>query len=137
MNLVYLLPVNKMGLASKTYFKFGQEAENLMTKENDLKNKREYRKVAAQNYFYSAIAAIEWILAKAGISLYSINNHQDRLNTVKKNSNQFKYPASLILKFEIMLNYDYRRKVAYKGEDGNKFLLVKELAQICQNEISS
>jgi len=40
------------------------------------------------------------------------------------------------LKFEIMINYDYRRKVAYKGENSNKFLLVKEFAQICQNEIS-
>lgn len=106
-----------------------------MDKELDEKNKREYRKVASQNYFYSAIEALEYILKKAGISIYSINSHKDRLETVKKNSNLFKNAASLILKFEIMINYDYRRKVAYKGENGNKFVLVKEFAQICQNEL--
>lgn len=125
-----------MSLASKTYFKFAREAEKLMAQEDDEQKKKEYRKVAGQIYFYSAIEAIEWILKKAGIDLYSINTHQERLAVVKKNSNQFKEPASLILKFEIMINYDYRRKVAYKGEDGNKFLTLKEFAQICQNELS-
>ena len=124
-----------MSLASKTYYKFAQEAEHLMEKEKDEKKKKEYRKVSAQNYFYSSIEAIESILKKAGINLYSINSHQKRIDIVKKNSNQFKDAASLILKFEIMINYDYRRKVAYKGENSNKFLLVKELAQLCQNEI--
>lgn len=124
-----------MSLASKTYFKFAKQAEELMDKETEERNKKEYRKVAAQNYFYSAIEAIEFVLKKAGIDLYSINNHQERINIVKKNSNLFKEPAKLILKFEIMINYDYRRKVAYKGENGNKFKLVKELAQLCQDEI--
>jgi len=124
-----------MSLASKTYFKLAQEAEKLMESADDSNIKKEYRKVAGQNYFYSAIEAIEWILKKAGVDLYSINNHQERLAVVKKHFSLFKDSASLILKFEIMLNYDYRRKVAYKGENGNKFLLVKELAQICQNEI--
>lgn len=125
----------QMSLASKTYFNFAQEAEKLMIKEKEEDKKKEYRKVAGQNYFYSAMEAIEWVLKRAGIDLYSINSHQERLAVVKKNSNQFKDPASLILKFEIMINYDYRRKVTYKGENGNKFLLVKEFALICQNEI--
>jgi len=125
-----------MSLASKIYFEFAQKAENLMNKEGDEKKKKEYRKVACQNYFYSAIEAIEYVLKKAGIDLYSINSHKERLEIVKKNSNLFKDPAPLILKFEIMINYDYRRKVAYKGENGNKFLVVKKFAQICQNEIS-
>lgn len=124
-----------MSLASKTYFKFAKEAEEQMEAEEDLAKKKELRKVAAQNYFYSAVEAVECILKKSGIDLYSINNHEERLQVIKRNSNQFKDPASLILKFEIMINYDYRRKVAYKGENGNKFLIVKELAEICQNEI--
>lgn len=125
-----------MSLASRTYFKFAQEAEDLINKEKDEQKKKEFRKVAGQNYFYSGIEAIEWILKKSGIDLYSISNHKERLEIVKKNSNQFKNTTSLILKFEIMINYDYRRKVAYKGEDENKFQLVKEFAQICQDEIS-
>jgi len=124
-----------MSLASKTYFKLAEQAENIMASESDENKKKEYRKVSAQSYFYSSIEAMEFVLKKAGIDLYSINSHQDRLSTVKKNSNQFKDPATLVLKFEIMINYDYRRKVAYKGENGNKFILVKELAQLCQNEI--
>ncbi len=125
-----------MSIASKTYFKYAREAEKLMDSEEDKQKKKEYRKVAGQLYFYAGIEAIEWVLQRSGIDLYSINSHHDRLAIVKKNSNQFKDPASLVLKFEIMINYDYRRKVAYKGENGNKFLLIKEFAQICQNEIA-
>ncbi len=124
-----------MSLASKTYFLFGQEAEKRMDAEIDEVRKREYRKVVAQNYFYASIEAMEWILKKAGIDLYSINTHQQRLAFMKKNAALFKDPTSLLLKWEIMINYDYRRKVAYKGENGNKFLLVKELAELCQHEI--
>lgn len=125
-----------MSLASKTYFRFARAAEELMEKEKDELKKKEYRKVAGQIYFYSGVEAIEWILKMAGIDLYSINSHQERLAAAKKNSRQFKDPLNLILKFEIMLNYDYRRKVAYKGENGNKFLVVKEFARICQDELA-
>lgn len=124
-----------MSLASKTYFKLAQYSEELMNKEEDEQKKKEYRKVAGQNYFYSGIEAIEWILKKAGVDLYSINNHHERLIVIKKNSNMFKNASDLILKYEIMIDYDYRRKVTYKGENSNKFLFVKEFAQLCQNEI--
>ena|SRR3989344_2090054 len=124
-----------MSIASKTYYKFAQEAELMMDKEIDSNKKKEFRKVAGQNYFYSANEAMEFILKKAGLDLYSINNHNDRLNVIKKNANLFKNAEQIILKFEIMINYDYRRKITYKGENGNKFLLLKELAELCQNEL--
>ena len=124
-----------MSIASKTYYKFAQEAELMMDKEIDSNKKKEFRKVAGQNYFYSANEAMEFILKKAGLYLYSINNHNDRLNVIKKNANLFKNAEQIILKFEIMINYDYRRKITYKGENGNKFLLLKELAELCQNEL--
>lgn len=125
-----------MSLSSKTYFRFAQEAEESMNKEADPLLKKEYRKVAAQNYFYSSMEAIESVLKKSGIDLYSINNHEERLHLVKRNSSLFKDPVNIILKFEIMINYDYRRKVAYKGENGNKFVTVKEFAVLCQHEIN-
>lgn len=124
-----------MSLASKTYYRIAQETETEMDSEQDPNRKKELRKVAGQNYFYSAMEAIEWKLKRAGIDLYSINSHEQRLSIVKKNSGQFKDPINLILKFEIMIHYDYRRKIAYKGENGNKFIVLKELAEICQNEI--
>ena len=90
----------QMSLAAKTYFRFAQEAERLMDQEPGPEQKKEYRKVAGQNYFYSAMEAIEAVLRKTGADLYSINSHQDRLQAVKKNSSHFKEPAALILKFE-------------------------------------
>mgnify|MGYP001600586346 FL=1 len=107
-----------------------------MDLEKEPEKQKEYRKVAAQNYFYSAMEAMEWKLRKAGIDLYTINSHTERLSLVKKNNSLFKNPVNLILKFEIMINYDYRRKVAYKGENVNKFVIVKELAELCQHEIN-
>lgn len=47
-----------MKLASKLYFEFAQKAEQLMEEEKDEQKKKEYRKVAGQNYFYSAIESI-------------------------------------------------------------------------------
>jgi hypothetical protein len=125
-----------MDLASKTYYKLAQQTEAELDKEQNPQKQKELRKVAGQNYFYSAMEAIEWKLKKAGIDLYSINSHHERLIVVKKNSNQFSDPINLILKFEIMINYDYRRKITYKGENSNKFITLKELAQICQKEIA-
>ena len=124
-----------MSFASKKYFAIAKETEKEMDECNDEPKKKELRKVAAQNYFYSGIDALEYVLKKAGVSIYSINNHKDRLDIIKKNSRQFKDPASVALKYEIMIDYDYRRKVAYKGENGNKFILIREFAEICQREL--
>ncbi len=114
-----------MILASKKYFEIAQQLEKELITNQDKYEQKELRKVVAQNYFYSGIEAIEFVLKKSGISIYSINNHKDRLSIIQKNARQFKDAINLILKYEIMINYDYRRKVAYKGENGNKFLLVK------------
>ena len=124
-----------MNLAATLYFRFAQEAERLMNEERDELKKKEYRKVAGQNYFYATIEALEGVLCRAGVDLYSINSHQERLRVLKLHSKQFKNPQEVILKLEILINYDYRRKVAYKGENGNKFLVLKELAVLCQLEI--
>ncbi len=117
------------------YFEFALQAEKLMQEEKDPQKQKEYRKVAGQNFFYSAMEALEWKLKQAGVDLYSINSHQERLLVVKKHSNLFKQAADIILKLDILINYDYRRKVAYKGENGNKFMTLKELAQLCQEEL--
>ena len=94
-----------MSLASKTYFKLAQETEKIMDAENDPAKKKELRKVSAQNYFYSAVEAVEWLLKRAGIDLYSIHSHEERLQILKRNRSQFKEPAQIILKFEIMIYY--------------------------------
>ena len=124
-----------MSLASKKYYAIAKKSEEEMDNSSDDTEKKELRKVTAQNYFYSGVEAIEFILKKAGVSIYSITNHKDRLDIIKKHSAQFKDPMTLVLKYEILINYDYRRKVAYKGENGNKFIIIKEFADICQKEL--
>jgi len=124
-----------MILASKKYYAIAKQTEKEMDDTPDESERKELRKVTAQNYFYSGIEAIESILKQAGVSMYSINNHKDRLEIIKRNSRQFKDPVTVALKYELMINYDYRRKVAYKGENGNKFLVVKEFAEVCQKEL--
>lgn len=125
----------QMILASKKYYAIAKQTEKEMEDTQDESERKELRKVTAQNYFYSGIEAIEYILKLAGVSMYSINNHKDRLDIIKRNSRQFKDPVTVALKYELMINYDYRRKVAYKGENGNKFMIVKEFAEVCQREL--
>ncbi|MBI2129453.1 hypothetical protein HYU07_04390 [Candidatus Woesearchaeota archaeon] len=124
-----------MSLASKKYYEIAKQVEEEMNLAINEQEKKELRKVAAQNYFYSGVEAIEHILKKSGLSIYSITNHKERLDIIKKYSRQFKDPAAIALKYEILINYDYRRKVAYKGENGNKFVLIREFADACKREL--
>ena len=93
-----------MILASKKYYAIAKQTEKEMEDTSDESERKELRKVTAQNYFYSGIEAIEYILKLAGVSMYSINNHKDRLDIIKRNSRQFKDPVTVALKYELMIN---------------------------------
>ncbi|MBI5389231.1 hypothetical protein HZB01_02520 [Candidatus Woesearchaeota archaeon] len=124
-----------MDIAAKRYYTIAHNIEEEITAETDETKKKELRKVAAQNYFYAGIEAIESVLKKSGVSLYFITDHRERLRLLQQNSRNFKDPVTIVLKYELMINYDYRRKVAYKGENGNKFIAVREFAQSCLKEL--
>lgn len=124
-----------MSIASKKYFEIAMNVEKEMESAVDDKTKKELRKVCGQLYFYSGIEAIEFILFKSGVSLYSIFNHKERKDVIQKNFTKFKKPNEILQKYSILIDYDYRRKVAYRGEDGNKFIVLKEFAQLCQEEL--
>lgn len=126
-----------MSLASRKYYQIALQIEKELELEEDPAKKRELRKVAGQNFFYCGVEAIEFILKRSGVDLYSINDHKERLKVIQKYANQFKQPAELVLKYQIMIEYDYRRKVAYKGENGNKFKLIKEFAEVCMRELEN
>ena len=83
--------------------------------------------------FYTGINAIEEVLAKK-VSAYAVGNHKKRGELLSKHIMLFGRGGEKILRYYRILTEhetDYRRKVAYKGEDGNKFALIREFAEIC------
>lgn len=124
-----------MSISSRKYHQLAESVEKELESAGDEKTKRELRKVCGQLYFYSGLSAIEFVLSKSGISLYSIASHKERKDLIQRNYTLFKKPNEVLQKYSILVDYDYRRKVAYKGEDGNKFIVIKEFAQLCQEEL--
>lgn len=86
--------------------------------------------VAAQNYFYAAINAIEAKLAKE-LELHSYS-HENRLRKVLENRQLFS--QQIITLFE-KVERDERNKVAYRGKNGKMYEDIKKLAkELIQNE---
>lgn len=99
---------------------------------------KEDRKVAGQLLFYAGINAIEEVLS-AKISAYAVGDHKKRGILLAKNLNLFPSHGEKILRYYRILTEhetDYRRKVAYKGENGNKFVLLQEFSRLCIEEVS-
>ena len=125
--------------SSKLFWKKAQEViEEMKTLKGDEKQIKEYRKVAGQLLFYAGINAIEEILSKK-ISSYVVGNHEKRGEELRKHIGLFKNGEKIERYYNIMIKgeHDYRRKVAYKGENGNKFALLEEFAKLCIDELEN
>lgn len=119
--------------ASEIFYKQAQEISNEMElHKGDEKQLREYRKVLGQLLFYAGINAIEEILSKK-LSIYSVGNHEKRGEFLSRHKDLFKNGETIERYYRILTwpEIDYRRKVAYKGENGNKLALMKEFAKLC------
>ena len=125
---------NTLRLASKEFFQVATATEERMNKEPNTEKKTALRMVAAQCYFYAAVEAIESILGNAGII---VENHQDRIRKIEQNYRLFKNPNDLLTKHKIITQegLNYLRRVAYRGENGNKFIALKEFGEISQKEM--
>ncbi len=122
--------------SSQLFWKKAQEVIAEMERtQGDEKQVREYRKVAGQLLFYAGITAIEEVLSTK-VSAYVIGNHEKRGEELRKNISLFKNGEKIERYYNILTKkeFNYRRKVAYKGENGNKFALLKEFAQLCIEE---
>lgn len=121
--------------ASKEYYRIAKEIESKMEAEKDENNKTGLRMVAGQNYFYAGVEAIEGVLKENGIS---IADHQDRIRKIEQNYRLFKNADMLLLKHKLLTQegLNYRRAVAYRGENGKKFLTVKDFADTSLKELS-
>jgi len=108
---------------AKEHFKIAEEYDK--TFREDEENKKINRIVAAQNYFYSAINAIETIFARE-LKQHSFN-HENRYRKVFENRNLFSDEIRGL--FEAV-DRDERNKVAYKGENGKMYENIKKLVKL-------
>jgi hypothetical protein len=108
--------------AAVYYFKAAEEHDSKMGKSKEDDDKVALRVVAAQNYFYAAINLIEALLARKEMHSFS---HENRVWKVLENRELF--TDGLLSTFELV-DRDQRNKVAYRGENGEKYQNIKKLA---------
>ncbi|MBI4453649.1 hypothetical protein HY636_03320 [Candidatus Woesearchaeota archaeon] len=85
--------------------------------------------VASQNYFYCIINFVEMIFAKTNEHSF---NHENRHRKIAEKSDLFSTQFKGL--FE-EVDRNLRNKVAYKGENGDKYAVIKELAELSMKEL--
>lgn len=128
-----------MKQASQIFWKKAQETiEDMKNHQGDEKQLREYRKVAGQLLFYAGITAIEEILSTK-INAYAVGNHEKRGQALREHIHLFRNGERIERYYKILIEpgIDYRRKVAYRGENGHKFALLEEFAKLCIEELEN
>ena len=88
-------------------------------------NKKINRIVAAQNYFYAIINAIEAVFAKE-LDQHSFN-HENRYRKILEYNYLF---SEDILDLFKKVDRNERNKVAYKGQNGSMYEHIKKLANL-------
>jgi len=116
--------------AAKSHFKVAEEYDKKFREEKDSDEKKINRIVAAQNYFYAAINAIEAVFAKE-IKQHSFN-HENRTRKFVENQNLF---SDEIAGLFIDIDRNERNKVAYRGENGQMYENIKKLANLLNDRI--
>lgn len=110
---------------AKAHFEIAEEYDKKFEEEANEEKKKINRIVAAQNYFYSAINAIEAVFARE-IKQHSFN-HENRYRKFVENQKLFSDEISTLF---IKVDRDERNKVAYRGENGQMYENIKKLAQL-------
>jgi len=110
---------------SRAHLKIAEDYDKNFREESDEEQKKINRIVAAQNYFYSAINAIEAVFAKE-LKEHSFN-HENRYRKFIENQKLFSDDISALF---IKVDRDERNKVAYRGENGQMYENIKKLAQL-------
>lgn len=113
--------------AAKFHFEVAEAYDKKFQEEIDTNKKTAYMVVAAQNYFYSAINAIEYKFFKEK-GAHSFN-HENRYRKIKEYVGLFSVE---LVKLYNLVDRDFRNKVAYKGENSEKYETVKRLANVAK-----
>ena len=111
--------------AAKLHFEIAENLNKKQEDESDKDGKTAYMVVAAQNYFYCSINAVEYVLFKEKKE-HSFN-HENRFRKVKEYFNIF--PSEFVELYD-KVDRDIRNKVAYRGENSQKFEMMKKLAHL-------
>ena len=111
--------------AAKSHFEIAEEFNKKREEEPDNDKKTAHMVVAAQNYFYCSINAIEYVLFKEKRE-HSFN-HENRFRKISEYIELF---SSEFRELYDKVDRDLRTKVAYRGENSQKFEAVKKLAQL-------
>jgi hypothetical protein len=110
-------------LAAQEYIKVARDYDKLCLEEKEEDRKTALRVVAAQNYFYAAVNAIEAVLAKRMLHSYS---HENRLAKLLENSQDF---DDSVVELYPLVDRNERNKVAYRGENGKLYKNIKKMAE--------
>ena len=109
--------------SAKEHFRIAKELDKKYTLEKNQNKKIAIRTVAAQNYFYARINVIEAILAIKELHSF---NHENRARKVFENPDLFNEE---ILTLFNLVDRDIRNKIAYRGENGEKYKNIKKFAE--------
>ena len=115
---------------AKEHFKIAEDYDVKFRAEKDEEKKKINRIVAAQNYFYSAINAIEAVFAKE-LEQHSFN-HENRYRKFVENQRLFSDEIFNLFK---KVDREERNKVAYRGENGQMYEDIKKLGKLLNDAI--
>lgn len=114
--------------AAEEHLKVARQYDETYSKEKGADKKIALRIVAAQNYFYAIVNAIEAILAKKGLHSFS---HENRLRKVLENNELF---DNIVLTLYPLIERNERNKVTYRGKNGQMYKNIKRLAESLAGE---
>ncbi len=114
-------------IAAEKHYEVANKCDEDFSKENDKDTKAALMTAAAQNFFYAATNAIESALARKNLHSH---DHKDRLNKMLENAELFDETIIRSYMNLISCGESYRSKVAYRGENGEKYSKLKQIASI-------
>lgn len=118
-------------IAAKEHLEVGKSYDKKYAQEKDEDAKISFRTVAAQNFFYSAINAIECVFAKEK-GEHSFN-HENRYRKFMEHKSLF---TEEVLTLFPIVDRNERNRVAYRGENGKRYENMKKLALKIVGDIS-
>ena len=110
---------------SELHFNIAEKYDKIFREESDEDKKKINMVVAAQNYFYSSINAIEAVFAR-DLTQHSFN-HENRFRKFVENQNLF---SKEIFNLFEKVDRDERNKVAYRGKNGEMYEDIKKLTHL-------
>ncbi len=110
--------------AAQEYFKVAEAKNQEYENESNQDRSTALRIVAAQNYFYSIVNAIEAILATKEEHSF---NHENRMSKILEYRNLF---SDEVVDLYQQIERDQRNKVTYRGQNGEMYENIKKLAQL-------